>query len=104
MNQLIQVMHIEGGQRGLLLVQRDGRKGKLHISKYNKCFNEPLQYTFYSSLSNWTPKLVSKEYVASELDRAFQSWVAYANIDFVSIDDYYKEDIRVAFGRYSHGD
>ena len=104
MKQLAQLMQIEGGHRDLLLVQRDGRKGKLHISKYNKCFNEPLQYTFYSSLSNWTPKLVSKEYVASELDRAFQSWAAYANLEFVSIEDYHKADIRVAFGRYSHGD
>ena len=46
MNQLIQVMHIEGGQRGLLLVQRDGRKEKLPSSKYNECLNEALQYTF----------------------------------------------------------
>jgi hypothetical protein len=55
-------------------------------------------------LSNWTPKLGSKDFVAAELDRAFQSWPVYANMKFESTEDYHKADIRVAFGRYSHGD
>ena len=59
---------------------------------------------FCSSLSNWTPKLGSKEFVASELEKAFQSWAAYAKLEFVAIDDYHKADIIVAFGRYAHGD
>jgi len=60
--------------------------------------------TLTYNLSNWTPKLGSKDFVASELDKAFQSWAHYANLKFKSTDDYYKADIKIAFGRYSHGD
>jgi len=55
-------------------------------------------------LSNWTPKLGSKEFVIKELSRAFRSWEPYSRLQFVQLDDYYKADIRIVFGRYSHGD
>ena len=56
------------------------------------------------SLTNWTPKLGSKEFVEKELARAFDSWSPYAKLKFVPIDDYHSADIRILFGRYSHGD
>ena len=58
----------------------------------------------FSSLTNWTHKLGSKEFVEKELARAFKSWSPYAKLNFVPIDDYHTADIRVMFGRYSHGD
>ncbi|XP_023320587.1 matrix metalloproteinase-2 isoform X2 [Eurytemora carolleeae] len=55
-------------------------------------------------LSNWTPKLGSEQFVKQELRRAFQTWAPYSRLNFIESADYYKSDIRVAFGRYSHGD
>ena len=48
--------------------------------------------------------LVSKEFVAAELDRAFQSWTPYTNLKFVEVEDYHAADIKVVFGRFHHGD
>ena len=39
-----------------------------------------------------------------ELARAFESWSPYAKLSFEPVDDYYAADIRIMFGRYSHGD
>jgi hypothetical protein len=39
-----------------------------------------------------------------ELERAFDTWSSYANLKFVPTADYYTADIRIVFGRYSHGD
>ena len=49
-------------------------------------------------------KLGSKEFVETELARAFQSWTPYTNLKFLQVDDYHAADIRVVFGRYHHGD
>ena len=38
------------------------------------------------SLATWTHKLGSKEFVESELARAFQSWTPYTNLKFVQVD------------------
>jgi len=60
--------------------------------------------TLTYNLTNWTPKLGSREFVEKELARAFASWSPYAKIKFVPVDDYHSADIRILFGRYNHGD
>ena len=48
--------------------------------------------------------MLSKEFVERELARAFESWSPYAKLKFEAVDDYHTADIRILFGRYSHGD
>ena len=48
--------------------------------------------------------MLSREFVERELARAFESWAPYAKLDFEAVDDYHGADIRILFGRYTHGD
>ena len=48
--------------------------------------------------------MLSREFVERELARAFESWSPYAKLKFEAVDDYHTADIRILFGRYSHGD
>lgn len=67
-------------------------------------FHSIQSISVFCSLTNWTPKLGSREFVEKELARAFASWSPYAKIKFVPVDDYHSADIRILFGRYNHGD
>ena len=81
--------------KDLSLEPEDGRRGLWHISNLWLTVNsEYHDHETCSSLSNWTPKLKSREFVETELARAFDSWSQYSRLKFVPIDDYHSADIR----------